>query len=68
MGLDGRNAVKTTVLGMINSLVENFEQALPVRRRYGQLAGFSQLTIHGVPNLSTNMPNRRAQNVSPIGI
>ena len=51
-----------------SSFVEDFDQALPVRRRYGQLAGFSQLTIHGVPNLSTNMPNRRAQKVSPIGI
>lgn len=30
--------------------------------------GFSQLTIHGVPNLSISMPNRRAQKVSWIGI
>jgi hypothetical protein len=43
-------------------------QTFPLRQPFAQLGGFSQLTIHGVPNWSTNMPKRRAQNVSPIGV
>src|SRR4030081_3898455 len=31
-------------------------------------AALSQLIIHGIPNRSTSIPNRVAQNVSPNGI
>ena len=31
-------------------------------------ASFSQLIIHGTPNLSTNMPKRTAQNVCASGM
>src|SRR5262245_19640026 len=30
--------------------------------------GFSHTTIHGVPNLSTHIPNLTAKNVSPSGM